>query len=191
MPSYRRVFRPGGTFFFTLVTENRATLFTDPVARHLRGESIRECRCRRPFTTDAMILLPDHLHLMLTLPPRDEDYPTRIAAIKVVFTRRWLAAGGCEQIRSASRLHHRRRGVWQRHFWEHAIADGDDYERHLDYIRYNAVKHGQASCPHLWPYSTFERFVRGEIYEPHWQCACDGQAPRPPDFSGLELLKME
>ena len=139
---------------------------------------------------DAIVLLPNHLHLLLTLPPNDADFSTRIAAIKADFTRGYLAAGGAEQPRSTGRVRKRRRGVWQRWFWEHAIRDDTDLHRHLDYIHYNPVKHGVAACPHAWPFSSFERFVRERSYVRDWMCGCGGVV-RGPDFSGLAVGEME
>ena len=31
--------------------------------------------------------------------------------------------------------------LWQRRFWEHTIRTEKDYEKHVDYIDYNPVKH--------------------------------------------------
>jgi putative transposase len=191
MPRYRRAFCPGGTFFFTLVTENRAPIFNTPAARTLLHRAIARCGKTRPFNNDAMVLLPDHLHLMLTLPPGDADYPTRIASIKANFTHAWLAENGHEEPRSASRIKARRRGVWQRHYWEHWVRDQDDYNQHLDYIVYNPVKHGLASCPHLWPYSSFERAVGRRLYSVDWQCTCDNRQPIQPNFDKLPVDQME
>ena len=55
------------------------------------------------------------------------------------------------QIPGGERLSVRRRkkgerGIWQRRFWEHAIRDEGDYERHVDYIHYNPVKMQKAGC---------------------------------------------
>jgi putative transposase len=111
MPQYRRLLRPGGTVFITIVTERRAPILTDPTSRDLLRAAIDNCRRDRPFDIDAIVLLPDHWHLLLTLPPNDADYPTRIASIKANFTRQYLATGGCEQPRSSSRIRTRRRGV--------------------------------------------------------------------------------
>ena len=36
----------------------------------------------------------------------------------------------------------RETGIWQRRFWEHAIRDDADFERHVDYIHFNPAKHG-------------------------------------------------
>src|SRR5215208_6246249 len=97
MPMYRRAHVPGGTLFLTLVTENRAPLFHDDAVRRLLHDAFAECRRRRPFVLDAIILLLDPLHVMLTLPPDDADLSTRVAAIKASFTSAYLAAGGAEQ----------------------------------------------------------------------------------------------
>jgi putative transposase len=135
---------------------------------------------------DAIVLLPDHLHAIWTLPPGDADFSIRWAAIKADFTRHWIAAGGNEQRRTGSRLHERRRGVWQRRFWEHHIRDEADFQHHLDYLHYNPVKHGLASCPHAWPYSTFDQWVAQRAYESQWMCACGGQSVKPAPFNDLE-----
>ena len=87
MPDYRRLYRPGGTYFFTLVTERRAPLFASPPARTLLGEVMRECSQRYPFKIPAIVLLPDHLHGLWTLPAGDDDFSIRWAFIKANFTR--------------------------------------------------------------------------------------------------------
>ena len=60
------------------------------------------------------------------------------------------------------------RGIWQRRFWEHVIRDERDYERHVDYIHYNPVKHGHVTRAADWPYSSFYRYVRSGIYNLEW-----------------------
>lgn len=76
--------------------------------------------------------------------------------------------------------------MWQRRFWEHTIRDELDYQRHMDYVHYNPVEHEVASCPHVWPYSSFSQCVRDGLYTPDWCCVCDGRLVRAPDFSELE-----
>jgi putative transposase len=133
------------------------------------------CRQRWPFRIEAMVLLPDHLHANWSLPRGDTNYPTRWAWIKKEFTKTWLAGGGREHPTSASRRENRRRGVWQRRYWEHTVQDDLDFERHCDYIHYNPVKHGLVACPADWPYSSFHRFVKRGAYPPHW-----GRSDLPP-----------
>ncbi len=176
MPEYRRVLQPGGTFFFTAVTEQRQALFRSVTARTLLRTALQETQQRWPFVIDAIVVLPDHLHTIWTLPEGDADFSTRWSFLKSTFTRSWLAANGREIVVSDSRRRNRRRGVWQRRFWEHTIRDDEDYERHCDYIHYNPVKHGLAACPHAWPYSSFLRFVKEGYYSGTWLCVCDGRS---------------
>lgn len=77
---------------------------------------------------------------------------------------------------SASRLKHRESDVWQRRFWEHAIKDEADLHQYLDYIHYNPVKHGLVSCPHLWSYSSFSKWVNQGEYAQNWGCICGGKS---------------
>ena len=165
---YRRAFRPGGTFFFTLVTYRRRRFLCDDLARVLLRRAIDACRAVSPFEMDAFVLLPDHLHAVWTLPEGDADFSSRWSRIKKAFTRTWVAAGGWQGAVSESRRHNRRRGVWQRRFWEHIIRDGTDLERHLNYIHYNPIKHGRVQCAHDWQWSSFHRLVREKVYDARW-----------------------
>lgn len=187
MADYRRWFVPGGTYFFTLVTANRAPLFLDPVARQLLGVLIRRCQSDRPFEIKALVLLPEHLHAIWSLPPGDAAYPARWGWIKKEFTKRWLAAGGSEQPLSQGRIERGDRGVWQARYWEHAIVDEQDFDRHFDYIHYNPVKHGHVRCPSQWPESSFHRWVNQGVYDPHWGCSDHGEL----SFEDLNQTAME
>lgn len=74
MPNYRRQFQPGGTFFFTVVTAQRRNLFSDDVTRgHLRN-AITTVQAEQPFDIVAIVLLPNHIHCIWTLPENDSDF---------------------------------------------------------------------------------------------------------------------
>jgi len=85
-----------------------------------------------PFRVDALVLMPNHPHSIWTTPTDDCDYSQRWGIVKKPFTQAWLASVGAEQTVTAARLRDRRRGGWQRRFWEHALRDEDDYQRHFD-----------------------------------------------------------
>ncbi|MBI1368970.1 MAG: hypothetical protein GC162_09995 [Planctomycetes bacterium] len=91
---YRRNFQPGGTFFFTLVTYRRRRLFDHDAARDLLREIVGKVKAEHPFRMVAWVVLPDHLHMIWTLPPGDADFSSRWSTIKGRFTRRWLGSGG-------------------------------------------------------------------------------------------------
>jgi putative transposase len=163
MRTYTRAFTPGGTFFFTVnLADRSASLFTDHIVA-LR-ESVRRIRETHPFHIDAMVVLPEHLHAILTLPSGDADYPIRWALIKAGFSRKLPKA---ESI-SLSRRRKGERGIWQRRYWEHLIRDDDDFARHVDYIHYNPVKHGHVKSPCDWEYSSIHRFIREGILSRNW-----------------------
>ncbi len=62
----------------------------------------------------------------------------------------------------------REKGVWQRRYREHAIRDDADFERHVDYIHYNPVKHGLITGVADWPHSSFHRYVAQGLLPEHW-----------------------
>lgn len=163
MPDYRRYFIPGGTYFFTLKSENNARIFADLKSITWLKTAIEETQAELPFEILAEVILPDHLHMIWSLPSGDADYPTRWNKLKSVFTKQYLSEDEPEQSRSPSRVLNRRRGVWQRKYWEHTIKNESDFERHFDYIHWNPVKHGYAKSPRNWLHSSFHRWVEAGV----------------------------
>ena len=164
MPNYRRIHQPGATWFFTVALAERRnnSLLTDHI--DLLRAAFRHIRHRHPFAIPAMVVLPDHLHCIWFLPPDDADYATRWRLIKGYFSRNLEV----REFRSESRIKRRERGVWQRRFWAHLITDQEDYNRHMDYIHWNPVKHGLVKRTEEWSYSSFHRCVRLGIYPADW-----------------------
>jgi putative transposase len=168
MPEYRRNYVPGGTYFFTVVTQDRRPFLTTETARACLHQAIEKEQKKRPFDLFAIVLLPDHLHAIWTMPPDDDNYSVRWAAIKETFTREYLKKGGTEGIASRSRKKHRERAVWQRRFWEHTCRDEDDLKRFLDYLHWNPCKHGLVQHVKDYPWSSFQKFVKLGEYEENW-----------------------
>ena len=147
--------------------ERRRRLLTEHI-NDLR-EVFADARRRRPFEIDAIVVLPDHLHCIWTLPPGDSDFSTRWHDIKARFSAR-MSHG---ERRSARRISKGERGVWQRRSWEHAIRDDNDFERHVDYIHFNPVKHGHVARVGDWRYSSFHRYVRRGMLPEDWAAGAD------------------
>ena len=87
MPTYVRSKTAGGTFFFTVVAFQRRRLFADPQNPEVLSNIITEVQQEYPFTLDAWVFLPDHLHCLWTLPPSEADYSKRLGLIKAKFTK--------------------------------------------------------------------------------------------------------
>ena len=85
MTDYRRNFIAGGSFFFTVnLAERRLRLLTEHIDE-LR-KAFRETRRTHPFTIDAMVILPNHLHTIWTMPEGDANFATRWRLIKSAFS---------------------------------------------------------------------------------------------------------
>jgi len=126
MVRYRRNFVPGGTFFFTLTLDDRRSSVLVKHVALLRA-AFRKTRSEYPFSIDAIVILPDHLHTILTLPPNDPDFSNRLRRIKGRFTRSVVAVGV-----PVSSDHRCEYSLWQKRFWEHTIRDDRDFERCVD-----------------------------------------------------------
>jgi len=113
MVRYRRNFIAGGTFFLTMtLADRRSHLLVDQIFA-LRS-AFRQTRKQHPLTIDAIVILPDHLHLLMTLPPNDANFSSRIGLIKRRFTAAMLKAGVPAKRHTNGEI-----ALWQRRFWEH------------------------------------------------------------------------
>ena len=174
MTAYRRIHQPGGTYFFTVALAVRGT---DLLLHHLDilRDAYRQTQRDRPLRTEAIVVLPDHLHAIWTLPGGDADYGTRWGAIKARFTRKVKArARGAEEmgwnpiLRSPSKVRKGDAGLWQRRFWEHTVRDQADFDTHMRYCWMNPVKHGLVTHPTDWAPSSIHRDIRRGLVPPEW-----------------------
>lgn len=157
MPNYRRAFVPGGCYFFTVNLLDRHSRL---LIRHIEilREAVRITRRNYPFEIDAMVILPDHIHAVWTLPNGDSDFPARWRSIKFRFSKAIPKGERLDAVRRARG----ERGIWQRRYWEHIIRDENDFNNHIEYCWFNPVKHGYVENVEKWPYSSFHRDHR------HW-----------------------
>lgn len=162
MVNYRRNRIQGGTFFFTVTLRDRRSHMLIEHVDRLR-DAFKDVQRAMPFRVDAIVVLPDHLHTVWTLPEEDDDFAGCWKRLKSHFTRVLIRCGVV-----IDRDHRGEYNLWQRRYWEHPITDAQDLQRHVDYIHYNPVKHGLVSCPVDWPYSSFHRYVRLHLLERDW-----------------------
>lgn len=159
MPNYRRVWCPGGTYFFTVNLLQRQE--NDLLVRHLDWLRAVVIAVRKvhPFVIHGWVVLPDHLHCVIELPQGDADFATRWRLIKMGFSK------GLPQTekRSAARMRRGERGIWQRRYWEKLIRNERDFNAHKDYVHINPVKSVAD-----WPYSTFHKLVEQGVYPLDW-----------------------
>lgn len=139
----------------------------DDVRTALRNAIIK-VREQHRFQIDAWVLLPDHLHTIWTLPPDDANFSLRWQQIKRHITQQCGHRLHEPSLMNDSKRKHRESTLWQRRYWEHQIKDETDYQRHMDYLHYNPVKHGFVHRAFDWPYSSFHRYHANKVYAENW-----------------------
>jgi len=165
MPHYRRIWSPGGTYFFTVNLLRRYN--NDLLVRHIDAlrQAVAWVKAKHPFTIHAWVVLPEHLHCVIELPENDANYALRWRLIKLAFSKSMPYQA---RQRCLSRKKRHERGIWQRRYWEHKIRNDADYRAHMDYVHINPVKHGLVTQVADWPYSTFHHLVKKGFYEQDW-----------------------
>lgn len=158
---YLRSRAKGASFFFTVVTSKRKGFLCKDDVPNLIKWVFRYVMNSHPFTIDAFVLLPDHLHCIWTLPDGDGDFSMRWSLIKRIFTIRYNLKNSQKQV------------IWQKRFWEHQIRNDNDFIKHIEYIHYNPVKHGYTKSPSDWKWSSFHRYVRESSYDINWGCGAE------------------
>jgi putative transposase len=131
-----------------------STVYDRPIGRFNIAAHLKRSR---------FCILPDHIHAVWALPENDADFSMRWSLIKSGFSR-----GLDAQPRSKSKVLKREKGIWQRRYWEHAIRNDADLERHVDYIHFNPVKHGYVTRVADWPHSSFHRYVEQGLLVSDW-----------------------
>jgi len=118
---------PPGTYFVTFSTFQRVRLFVvEPYAR-LFLKTLYGYRRQGSFQLHAFVVMPEHVHLLLT---PDTTLERAVQLIK----------GGYSHIFGTS--FGRRKEIWQRGFTDHRVRDSRDFDLHRRYIHQNPVKQG-------------------------------------------------
>jgi putative transposase len=153
MTNIRRYFQTGNLYFLTHVTSSRLPILVNNF--DLLWRAIEATRAKHPFDLIAWVVLPDHMHLLID--PLQCNLSGVVRKIKLVFSTKYRESLGLVSGK-----------VWQNRFWDHRIRDQEDFNRHVDYIHYNPVKHGLVSAPMEYPYSSFREYRARGYYSDDW-----------------------
>lgn len=162
MPNYRRA-SVERTCFFTLLSHRRRPILCEPLFRKVLKEKLAQLRRHRPFDIDALVLMPDQLHCIWTLPHNDPEHDLR---------QRWLTQEVAKAV-----LEHRprkllRTKLWQKKSFGCQIRSNAGLRAHYDFIHYAPVQHQLVESPADWPWPTVHRFIADGVYSVNW--AVDG-----------------
>jgi len=128
------------TFFVTSVVNGRRCLLQSERSARLFIEVLQDYRAQSRFLLHEFVVMPDHIHLILTPAPE-------IALEKAM---QYIKGGHATRARKELRL----MAFWQPGPSNHRIRDAADYEQHRAYIHQNPVKAGLAASAEKYPYSS-------------------------------------
>jgi len=161
--NYKRIYLDNYSYFITMVTHQRQPILIDNI--ELLRDAFKRSKQRYHYHIDAIIILPDHLHMILT-PKVAKEYSKIISHIKRSFVYGLVGQGALTPTHemenrkitlSPSKYKRQHSGIWQERFYEHTIRDEKDWLEKMNYIQHNAVKHKIVDNWNKWEYSSFTK----------------------------------
>ena len=157
----RRYYGAGYLHFITTSCYRRQSLLQKPQNRDLLLEVLERVRRRYRFVIVGYVVMPEHVHLLLSEPERGD--PSKVVqAIKQGFARRRLhklrAANdpGQGSLWSAALDHGH---IWQARFYDFVVFTEKKRVEKLRYIHRNPVKRGLCERPEDWEWSSFRHYA--------------------------------
>jgi putative transposase len=132
---------PGTSCFVTTKCWQSRSVFQVPENAEILIETLFHYRERSAYFLHEFVVMPDHLHLMLT--------PSRTASLEKVM--QFIKGGSSYQIRKARK---QKMEIWQVGFHDWTIRDFNDWQTKVEYIHTNPVRAKLVQKPEDWPYSS-------------------------------------
>ena len=151
MANYKRIFMDGYSYYITIVTYKRNPILIDNI--ELLRDSFLDSMKRYNYTVDEIVVLPDHIHMIIT-PQNALEYPKIIRAIKYYFSKHCDSKYYAHLVQSCSRDRRGFKPIWQKRFYEHTIRDVKDYQEKVTYIHTNPIKHGYSQDINEWQFGS-------------------------------------
>ena len=167
--NYRRAFIQNSYLHIVIVSYERKPIFVSNIVI-LRNAFINAKRYYN-FEITAICILPEHIHLLIK-PQNIFEYPKIISSIKYYFSKNVGQECPTYNLKSGYK-NKREKGIFQHRYFEHTILDENDFEKQLNYIHYNPVKHNLVQNVKDWEYSSFRKFVKQGVYEENWGTSFD------------------
>lgn len=151
MTNIRRYYFDECIYFITNITFNRIPILIENI--NILWKAIHKAEDETDCELIACVMMPEHFHFLIK--PVKLNISDTMKMIKLSFIKKYHYKFEEDKGR-----------VWQYRFWDHMIRDAADFDRHLNYIHYNPVKHGYASSSFDYPHSSILKFAH--IYDKDW-----------------------
>jgi putative transposase len=152
-----RYYGSGDLHFITTSCYHRRPFLASPRSRDLFLQALEQMRHRYRFAVLGYVVMPEHVHLLLSEPQR-QTISTVVQAIKLAFVRRILTPKKAIHPPSSSNTQH----IWQARFYDFNVWTEKKRVEKLRYMHRNPVKRRLVRLPEQWRWSSFRFYLYGE-----------------------------
>ncbi len=131
--------------FVTFSCHHRLPHLRTPAARELFERSLETMRVRYDFVVCGYVVMPEHVHLLVS-EPKKALLSKAIQALKLSVT-----------VQSVQRP------FWQARYYDFNVHNEEKRVEKLRYMHRNPVVRGLVEKPEDWPWSSFRHYPTGEI----------------------------
>jgi putative transposase len=153
----RRCQQTGDIHFITFSCYRRGPLLADPQARDTVVVTLERVRCRYGFYVTGFVVMPEHVHLLLSEPERG-NLAVALQMLKQIVSRKLHGPGA--------------NPFWQPRYYDFSVWRERKLAEKLDYMHRNPVRRGLAARPEDWTWSSARHYATGEEcgveIESHW-----------------------
>ena len=130
----------GDLHFITFSCHNRKPYLNTPPTRDLFEQSLETIRARYRLSLTGYVVMPEHIHLLLSEPP-EAPLAKVIQALKLSVTKQTF---------------------WQKRYYDFNVFSESKRIEKLRYLHRNPVTRGLVAEPDQWPWSSFNQWRTGQ-----------------------------
>jgi REP element-mobilizing transposase RayT len=146
LPHFQKVDRPHFLTFCKLLRDEFSAEARTLVLQHcLHDHNVR-------YQLHAAVIMPDHVHLLLTPLADQEGWPIGLPAT--------MKALKGSSARSVNKLARRAGPVWQEESFDHVLRSDESFSQKLEYIRQNPVRRGWVRKPEEYRWLLVEEVMK-------------------------------
>ena len=157
----KRITGRGDLHFITFTCYQRRNFLASARQRNVAVQILGEVRARFQFALVGYVVMPDHVHLLISEPPGGT--PSKVIQVFKQRVSRKLRARkrGSRSQRALpfpgeDELHRR---FWQRRYYDFNVYSQRKLREKLDYIHANPVEEKLVRHPQDWPWSSWSAYV--------------------------------
>lgn len=140
----KRYQQEGDDHFITFSCHHRKPYLNTPAARDTFLDSLERTRSHYQFEVLGYVVMPEHVHLLVSEPP-DDLLSKALQALKISVSRRLTE-----------------RPFWQARYYDFNVFTHDKRVEKLKYMHRNPVKRGLVTQPEDWRWSSYRHYLLEE-----------------------------